>query len=86
MTDATQPTHYQGDGMQAIDAINAAGYGKGFNLGNVIKYVWRFGKTGKVDDLRKARQYLDFEIAAAVERDNQQYRMETQRKIQELAK
>lgn len=55
MTDATTPQHYRGDGMQAIDAINAAGYGQGFNLGNVIKYVWRYATTRNTDDLRKAR-------------------------------
>lgn len=86
MADATTPQHYQGDGMQAIDAIKAAGYAEGFNLGNVIKYVWRYATTRNTTDLRKAKQYLEFEIAAAVERDNQQYRMEVQRKIQELAK
>ena len=78
MTDATQPTHYQGDGMQAIDAINAAGYGQGFNLGNVIKYVWRYGKTGKIDDLRKAKQYLEFELSAIAERQAAEYQTRTQ--------
>lgn len=37
-----------------------------FNLGNVIKYVWRAGKKGSstaVEDLKKARQYIDFELA-----------------------
>ena len=86
MTDATQPAHYHGDGMQAIDAIRAAGYAEGFNLGNVIKYTWRYATTRNTDDLRKARQYLDFEIAAAVERDNQRYRTNMQQRIRELAK
>lgn len=37
-----------------------------FNLGNVIKYVWRAGKKGSDttrEDLLKARQYIDFELA-----------------------
>lgn len=35
----------------------------GFCLGNVIKYVWRADlKADALEDLRKARQYLDFEI------------------------
>ena len=37
-----------------------------FNVGNVIKYLWRCGlKDGQpsLTDLRKARTYLDFEIA-----------------------
>ena len=32
-----------------------------FNLGNVIKYVFRAGSKGdELEDLYKARQYLDF--------------------------
>jgi hypothetical protein len=35
-----------------------------FNLGNAIKYVWRAGGKGNaIEDLRKARWYLDREIA-----------------------
>lgn len=34
-----------------------------FNLGNVIKYISRAGrKDDIIEDLKKARQYLDFEI------------------------
>lgn len=36
-----------------------------FSLGNVIKYVWRAGKKSdahRIEDLEKARQYLEFEI------------------------
>ena len=37
-----------------------------FNRGNALKYVMRAGKKGdaaqEVEDLKKARQYLDFEI------------------------
>lgn len=35
-----------------------------FNLGSVVKYIARFGrKEDDLKDLRKARQFLDFEIA-----------------------
>ncbi len=34
-----------------------------FNLGNAIKYIWRAGlKGGLIEDLKKARWYLDREI------------------------
>lgn len=36
-----------------------------FNLGNVVKYISRAGRkegNGLLQDLLKARQYLDFEI------------------------
>jgi hypothetical protein len=32
---------------------------KGFMQGNVIKYVARYVEKGGVEDLRKARHYLD---------------------------
>lgn len=36
----------------------------GFNLGNAIKYLWRADEKGApLDDLRKARWYVDREIA-----------------------
>lgn len=34
-----------------------------FNLGNAVKYIWRAGlKNENVEDLRKARWYVDREI------------------------
>lgn len=34
-----------------------------FNLGNAIKYIWRVGEKGaQVEDLKKARWYLEREI------------------------
>jgi hypothetical protein len=38
-------------------------WGLNFNLGNVVKYIARAGrKDSLLEDLYKARQYLDFEI------------------------
>lgn len=37
-----------------------------FNLGNVVKYISRCGRkpdNSMLQDLKKARQYLDFEVA-----------------------
>lgn len=34
-----------------------------FCLGNVIKYVWRADEKGGVEDLKKARWYLEREIS-----------------------
>ena len=34
----------------------------GFCLGNVIKYVWRADLKGGIEDLKKARWYIDREI------------------------
>lgn len=57
------PPHYQGaNGLEAIDVIEA--FGLGFCLGNTIKYLLRAGRKGDtVEDLKKARWYLDREIA-----------------------
>lgn len=54
------PQHY--NKVQGIECIEVAQYFN-FNLGNVIKYVWRAGSKGDViQDLEKAKQYIDFEI------------------------
>lgn len=39
-----------------------------FNLGNAVKYISRAGrKNDRVEDLRKAIQYIEFEIEAIEE-------------------
>lgn len=59
-SDPISPMHYRVH-PSGIECITIAEHFP-FNLGNVIKYVWRHeGKNG-LEDLRKARQYLDFEI------------------------
>lgn len=55
------PLHYQGNGIEAIDVIEA--FGLGFNLGNVVKYVLRCGKKDdEITELEKAVWYLNREI------------------------
>ena len=56
------PPHYKSDsGIESIDVIE--GFGLNFHLGNVIKYILRHNKKGKpLEDLKKARWYLDREI------------------------
>ena len=40
-----------------------ADWGLNFNLGNAVKYISRAGRKGnKIEDLRKAIQYIEFEI------------------------
>jgi len=58
------PVHYGGadDPYEAIKVIEA--WCLGFCLGNVIKYICRAGRKGvSLEDLKKARWYLDREIA-----------------------
>ena len=58
-----RPAHYQGDGVECIDAIEAALGTEGaiaYCRGNALKYIWRAGKkSDAVEDLKKANWYLD---------------------------
>lgn len=60
------PAHYGSadDPYEVIKVIRA--WNMGFSLGNAIKYIARAGKKDPdktIEDLRKARWYLDEEIA-----------------------
>lgn len=59
------PGHYGGDTVyETIKVIKA--WDLGFSLGNVVKYISRAGKKDPsklIEDLKKARFYLDDEIA-----------------------
>jgi hypothetical protein len=68
-----QPEHYQGDGIECIDAIRAqmsAEEFQGYCRGNAVKYLWRWRSKGGVESLRKARVYLDWLVESA-HSDNQ---------------
>lgn len=55
------PAHYTSheSGIECIEVTRWMN----FNLGNVMKYVWRAGNKGNaLEDLKKARWYLDDEI------------------------
>ena len=55
------PPHYSAhpSGVECIDIVEHYP----FNTGNAIKYIWRAGLKGDaLEDLKKARWYLDREI------------------------
>lgn len=55
------PEHYRQGSIECIDVIED--WDLNFHLGNVIKYICRSGfKDKRIDDLLKARWYLDREI------------------------
>ncbi len=55
------PKHYRQGGMEVIDIIEA--FELDYRLGNTIKYVLRHSNKGKpLEDLKKARYYLDRQI------------------------
>ena len=57
------PGHYCKGGLECIDAIKAAVSDltgiEAVCIANVIKYVWRWKQKNGVEDLKKARWYLD---------------------------
>ena len=59
-----RPSHYtEGRKFETIEVIED--WGLGFCLGNTVKYISRAGrKVNHIEDLKKARWYLDREIAA----------------------
>lgn len=58
------PAHYTDGKIEVIDFIKDKKLG--FSLGNAVKYISRAGKKDpakEVEDLKKARWYLDRQIA-----------------------
>ena len=57
------PSHYTQGDIECIDAIKAATVGKtGIEaacVANVIKYLWRYEAKNGVEDVRKAKWYID---------------------------
>ncbi len=56
------PSHYQGktEVIEIIEQLTEGMEGKkAFNLGNVIKYIFRHESKGGVEDLKKAAWYLN---------------------------
>lgn len=55
------PAHYTTGGIETIDFIEAKSLN--YNLGNVVKYITRADHKGnRIEDLRKAKWYLEREI------------------------
>lgn len=66
MSDAINPDHYNRLNPQPKDVIRA--WGLNFNLGSAVKYISRAGhKDDIVQDLEKAREFLNFEMEALKE-------------------
>ena len=56
-----KPPHYNQAGIECLDAIRAAtNEGYEFYLqGNILKYLWRYRYKNGVEDLNKAKFYLE---------------------------
>ncbi|QPZ53581.1 hypothetical protein HTVC100P_gp19 [Pelagibacter phage HTVC100P] len=67
MTDnIKEPAHYVANKIEPIDFIIENNFN--FCEGNVIKYISRYKRKNGIEDLKKARQYIDFLIKKEVEK------------------
>lgn len=58
----SHPSHYT-DGREYEPRKVIVDWGLGFYLGNTVKYIARAGRKGnRLEDLQKAKQYLEWEI------------------------
>lgn len=53
-------SHYKDMKIQPVEYIHANGMG--FLAGNIVKYVTRYQQKNGVEDLKKARHYIDLLI------------------------
>lgn len=62
MDKVNHPPHYTQSGIECIEAIRAQLSDEefvGYLRGNIAKYMWRYQDKNGIEDLRKARWYLD---------------------------
>lgn len=62
MDNVNHPTHYTSTKIETIEIIRdklSAEAFEGFCIGNVLKYVTRYKLKNGLEDLQKARWYLD---------------------------
>jgi hypothetical protein len=75
LKDSINPAHYQQGPVQCIEAIESATIGKSgieaVCTANVIKYLWRCELKGGLEDVKKARWYLEHLIAILEAREQQ---------------
>jgi hypothetical protein len=68
-SEVNHPKHYNThpSGIECIDVVEHMN----FNLGNAVKYIWRADEKGNaIQDLEKAKWYVEREIKRRSEREN----------------
>ena len=82
MTEFNTPKHYVlvdgSDSMDALEKILGPEEFKGFLRGNAIKYLIRYKLKGGVEDLKKARDYINRLIAIVEKTDENDLRSVTE--------
>lgn len=63
MKDNINPNHYKQGNIECIDAIESAVINKkgieAVCVGNIIKYLWRYENKNGLEDIKKAKWYLN---------------------------
>ena len=89
MQDNINPSHYQRDGMECIDAIKAAVQNlsgvEAYETGSAIKYLWRWKEKGGKDDLNKAIWFIS-DMIGDIEEQEFQEDLEMESTIFDIAK
>lgn len=89
MTDKINPSHYQRDGMECIDAIKAAvqnlSGAEAYCTGSAIKYLWRWKEKGGKDDLNKAIWFIR-DMIAEIEDEELQEDLRAEASVLEIAR
>jgi hypothetical protein len=61
--DAINPSHYKQGDIECIDAIESAVVNKSgaeaVQVGNIMKYLWRYEEKNGIEDVTKCRWYLE---------------------------
>lgn len=62
MNDPINPSHYKDGAIECIEALEACVSDEGFRAHlklTAIAYLWRYEKKGGLEDVKKARWYID---------------------------
>ncbi len=62
MDDPINPSHYKDGAIECIEALESCSSDEGFRAHlklTAIAYLWRYEKKGGVEDVKKARWYID---------------------------
>lgn len=69
------PSHYTAGKVECIDGIEASCVGlsgfEGYCTGSTLKYLWRWKHKSGLEDLRKARWFLDRLIQHVEEKERE---------------
>ena len=62
MDDPINPSHYKDGAIECIEALEACSSPEGFRAHlklTAMAYLWRYEKKGGIEDVKKARWYID---------------------------